>query len=92
VRVAYVGAYTLGALATAAGPALIGSRGDAHGSYPAAVAGAVGGGLGTWLLRKAGRRGLFGERGPVALLVGAVMVALPSVGATAAFNASRRGR
>jgi hypothetical protein len=89
-RVAYVGAYTGGALATAVAPALIGSRGDAHGRYAAGVAGAIGGGLVSVVIRKLGRTGVFGERGPVAIVMGAAIVALPSIGATIAYNQSRR--
>ncbi len=88
-RAAYFGAYSGAALATAAGPAIIGSRGDAHGSYPAAVGGAVAGGLVSVLIKRMGSRGTFGERGPLAIIAGLAIVALPSVGATLACNSTR---
>ena len=90
--VAMVGAWTGAALATAAGPTLIGTRGRTTGSYAAAVGGAVAGGLGSLLLIKLNTRG--GRAGgPCGFFcsVSAVSVfLLPSVGATVGFNMSRR--
>jgi hypothetical protein len=90
-HLAYAGAYTGATLATAVGPWAIASRGDVKAPYVAAVAGAFAGGLGSVILRKIGRTGIFGEHGPVALLAGAAIIALPSIGATISVN-SRRTR
>ena len=89
-RAAYVGALSGAALMTAAGPALFGSRGGVHGSYPVAVGGAVAGGVVSALIRRIGKSGVLGDRGPVAIVAAAAILALPSVGATIAYNGSRR--
>jgi hypothetical protein len=91
--VAYAGAWTGAALGTAAGPRLIGARGPVTGSYWAAVAGAVTGGLGSFLLVRLNNRGPDDE--PRACRVRCVVSTaaiflLPSVGATVGFNLSRR--
>jgi len=88
---AYVGAWTGAALLTPVGPAVVGSRGAARGSYPQAVVGTLAGGAASWLLVTAGRHGAFGCRwcGPVRALVGVGAFVLPSVGATVAFDRSR---
>jgi hypothetical protein len=88
-RIGLIGAYAGAAALTAVGPALVGSRGDARGSYPAALGGAVLGGGVSYALVRLGRAGAFGERGPRAVLAGLVIVAAPSIGATVAFNATR---
>lgn len=89
---AYVGAWTGAALLTPVGPAVVGSRGAAHGSYPQALVGTLAGGAASWLLITAGRHGAFGCRwcGPVRGLVAVSAFVLPSVGATVAFDRSRR--
>ncbi|HET7457654.1 MAG TPA: hypothetical protein VFJ74_08355 [Gemmatimonadaceae bacterium] len=91
-RAAYAGAWTGAALLTPVGPALVGSRGAAHGSYPAALGGTLVGGAASFALVTAGRHGAFGCRwcGPVRGLVAVGVFVLPSVGATVAFNRSRR--
>ena len=88
---AYVGAWTGAALLTPVGPAVVGSRGAARGSYPQALVGTLAGGAASWLLVTAGRHGAFGCRwcGPVRALVGVGAFVLPSVGATVAFDRSR---
>jgi hypothetical protein len=88
-RTALVGAYASATLGAAIGPALIGSRGTDKGSFPAAVGGSAAGLVTAAVLRKIGRKGLFGERGPVAIIVGAAIVSLPSIGATWAYNNTR---
>ncbi|HWJ21772.1 MAG TPA: hypothetical protein VNS52_05405 [Gemmatimonadaceae bacterium] len=89
---AYVGAWTGAALLTPVGPAIVGSRGAAHGSYPQALVGTLAGGAASYLLITAGRHGAFGCRwcGPVRGLVAVSAFVLPSVGATVAFDRSRR--
>ncbi|MEJ7812086.1 MAG: hypothetical protein WKG32_16860 [Gemmatimonadaceae bacterium] len=91
-RIAMVGAWTGAALVTAAGPTYLGTRGRATGSYPAALGGAVAGGIGSLLLVKLNTRG--GRAGgPCGFFcsVSAVSVfLLPSVGATVGLNMSRR--
>jgi hypothetical protein len=88
-RTALVGAYATSVVFSAVGPTVIGSRGTDKGSFAAAVGGAGGGLAVSALLRKIGRKGLFGERGPVAIIVGAAIVSLPSIGATWAYNNTR---
>jgi hypothetical protein len=88
-KTALVGAYATSVVFTAVGPALIGSRNTDKGSFGAAVGGAAIGLTTAAILRKIGRKGVFGESGPVALVVGAAIIALPSVGATIAFNRTR---
>lgn len=92
-RAAYTGAYTTAALAAAAGPALIGARGSGHGSYWAGVGGAVVGGLGSALVKRLHDRAPDDVPRPchLACIVAATaIVALPSIGATVAYDASRR--
>ena len=88
-RVAYLGAYAGAVTVTAVGPALIGSRGDVSGSYGSAVGGAAAGGVLALGIKEIGKRGAFGASGPVAWIAGLVVAALPSVGATIAYNATR---
>ncbi len=88
-RSAHAGAYTAAALVTGVGPALIGARDGAHGSYPASVGGAIVGGLVSVLIKRLGDRGVFGERGPVAIVAGVAIVSMPGLGATLAYNATR---
>lgn len=91
-RAAYVGAWTSAALVTPLAPMLLGSQGDVHGSYPAALAGTVVGGAASLAIVAAGRHGAFGCRwcAPLRLLAGVSAFVLPSLGATIAFNQSRR--
>jgi hypothetical protein len=93
-RLAYVGAWTTAALATPAGPVLLGSRDGVRGSYPAAVGGTLAGGAASLLVVTAGRRGAFDCRAcaPLRALAAVSAFVLPSLGATIAFNASRRAR
>ncbi len=90
---ANVGAWTTAALVTPVAPMLLGSQGDVHGSYPAAVAGTLAGGAASLAIVAIGRRGAFDCRycTPLRVLAGVSAFVLPSVGATIAFNASRRG-
>ncbi len=92
-NLAYVGAWTTAALVTPVAPMLLGSQGDVHGSYPAALAGTLVGGAASLAVVTAGRRGAFDCRycTPLRVLAGVSAFVLPSVGATIAFNASRRG-
>lgn len=91
-RLAYVGAWTTAALATPVAPMLIGGQGDVHGSYPAALAGTLAGGAASLAIVTAGRRGAFDCRwcAPVRVLAGVSAFVLPALGATIAFNESRR--
>jgi hypothetical protein len=88
-RAALVGAYSSAVLMSAVGPALIGGRNTPNGSFVAAVGGSAAGLATAALLRRIGRKGAFGKRGPIALVVGAAIVALPSIGATIGFNSTR---
>jgi hypothetical protein len=88
-RTALVGAYASATVLSAVGPALIGARDTEKGSFAAGVGGAAAGLATSALLRKIGRKGVFGRRGPIAIVMGAVIIALPSVGATVAFNSTR---
>jgi hypothetical protein len=88
-RVALVGAYSSAVLISAVGPALIGGRNTPNGSFAAAVGGSAAGLATAAVLRKLGRKNVFGQSGPVALVVGAAIVALPGIGATIAFNSTR---
>ena len=86
-------AYAGGALGAAAGPALVGARGPGRGSYAAALGGAAAGGLASWgLVRLVDRDGERPPRGGrvAAAIAGAAVFVLPSVGATVAYNLSRR--
>src|SRR5690606_9613175 len=71
-RLAYVGAWTSAALLTPVAPVLLGSQGDVHGSYPAALAGTVVGGAASLAIVTAGRRGAFdcGWCAPLRVLAG----------------------
>lgn len=92
-RVAIVGAWTGAALATAAGSALVGSRGSTTGSYGAAVAGAAVGGIGSYLLIRLNERGDDERDEPcrIRCVVSAIgVVLLPSIGATVGYNLSRK--
>jgi len=91
--VAIAGAWSGAALATGGGATLIGSRGNTTGSYGAAVAGAVIGGVGSYLLIRLNERGDDEQDRPCGVLcvVSAIgVVALPSIGATVGYNLSRR--
>lgn len=88
-RVALVGAYSSAVLLSAVGPTLVGGRNTPNGSFGAAVGGGAAGLAAAALLRKVGRKGAFGEGGPIALVIGAAIVALPGIGATIAFNSTR---
>jgi hypothetical protein len=88
--VGLVGAYAGGALATAAGPTLVGGGPHARGTYLAALGGTVVGGAGSLLLVHLNRAG---DAGAVLRVVSAVgVVMLPSIGATVGYNLSRRYR
>lgn len=91
-RAAYVGAWTGAALATPVAPMLLGSQGDVHGSYPAALAGTLVGGAASLAIVAAGRRGAFDCDwcAPVRFVAGVGAFVLPSLGATIAFDRSRR--
>jgi hypothetical protein len=92
-RAAYVGAWTGAALATAAGPRIIGAGGPATGSYWAAVGGAVAGGLGSFLIVRLNNRGPDDVHRAChvrCVASSAAVFLLPSVGATVGFNLSRR--
>jgi hypothetical protein len=91
-RVAYVGAYSGVWLATAAIPAAIAR----HGSFPAALAGsALGMAAATGTVRLGNHfydtSGDSRKRrcGPLCWTLGALVVALPSIGATIAYDVSR---
>lgn len=91
-EVGLVGGYTFAALATAAPPTLIGQAGrHATGSYLAALAGTVVGGLGSLALIRLNRQK--GEPKPCRIVCAvsfAGVILLPSAGATTGFNLSRR--
>ena len=90
---AYGGAWTAAALATAAGPALVGARGPGSGSYPAALGGALVGGGMSWAIVRLNK--LAAEEGDprpcrvVCVVSGLAVGLLPSVGATIGYNLSR---
>lgn len=88
-RAAYVGAYTGAWLGAAAGPILVGRDGRATaalgGSLVGLGAAALSAKLGNWRYDE-DRHGC----GPLCWTLGAVTVALPSIGATLAYNASRK--
>jgi len=92
-RAANVGAYAGAALATAGAVSLIGARAAGAGSFPAAVGGAAVGGATSALLVHVFRRP---NDAPVkachvgCVLASAVIALLPSAGATAAYDVSRR--
>jgi hypothetical protein len=92
-RVALAGAWVGAGLATAAGPALVGARGPGSGSYLAALGGAAAGGAGSLLLVRLNDRTGDGPRPACRLrctLAAVAVFTLPSIGATVAYNASRR--
>jgi MFS family permease len=92
-RVSLAAATVGSAFATAAGPALIGARGPGIGRYLAAVGGAAVGGLASWaIVRLVDRDGGEPSRGGrvVAGIAGAAVFLLPSIGATTAYNLTRR--
>ena len=83
-----VGAYSVAALTTAAGPTIVGGGPHASGSYPAALAGTVVGGVGSILLVQLNRTV---NTGPVLRIVSAAgVVLLPAIGATVGYDWSRR--
>jgi len=94
-RLAHVGGWSAAALGTAAVPPLAGRQKGIHGSYSAAVGGAVVGGLLSWGIVK-----LFDDDGEspdfrchtLCTVAGLAVFVLPSVGATVAWNASRERR
>jgi hypothetical protein len=91
-RVALAGGYAGAALATAAGPALVGARGPGAGSYLAALGGAAAGGLGSALLVRLNDREGDDPRPPCRLactLTATAVFLLPSVSATVGYNLSR---
>jgi hypothetical protein len=91
-RIATFTAWTGGALATAAGPAMVGARGPGSGSYPAAVGGAVAGGLLSYAIVKLNDPRGSGRTGPckfLCVLSGILVFTAPSVGATVGYNLSR---
>ena len=91
-RAAYLGAWSGMALATAAPPTLIGTRGVTTGSYAAAVGGAAAGALASWgLVRLNLWAGAADGPCRVKCVVStAAIVLLPSIGATVGFNLSRK--
>lgn len=92
-RVALVGGWVGAGLATAAGPALVGARGPGAGRYVAAVGGAAAGGAASALLVRLNDRTGDGPRAACRLrcvIAAAAVFTLPTIGATAAYNASRR--
>ncbi len=85
---ALVGAYSIATLTTAAGPVVVGPGPHATGSYPAALAGTVAGGIGSILLIRLNKAV---NTGPVLrILSGLAVVLLPPVGATIGYDASRK--
>ncbi len=95
-QLAEKGTYVGIALFTAVPPALVGARGPGRGRYVAAVGGAAAGELASALVARVGRR-WYGDRDgrerPCTLgcrTLGALAFVLPSVGATAGYNLSRR--
>jgi hypothetical protein len=87
-QVAYVAAYSGAAAATAAAPALIGERGQ----YAAAFLGAAAGiGVSALTARLGNARYDDGRRcDPLCWGLGALTISWPSIGATLAYQASRR--
>ncbi|MCC6930063.1 MAG: hypothetical protein IT359_13855 [Gemmatimonadaceae bacterium] len=88
-RAAYVGAYASTWLATATVPALIGR----DGKFPAALGGSALGALAAAGLVRVGNWRYDGDRrecGPLCWTMGALVFALPSIGATIAYDQSRR--
>ncbi len=87
-KAALVGAYSVAALATAAGPTIVGGGPHVAGSYPAALAGTIVGGVGSILLVRLNRAV---NTGPVLRIISAAgVVLLPAIGATVGYDWSRR--
>lgn len=87
---AMVGAYVGAAAATAAGPVIVGPGPHGRGSYWASLGGAGAGGLASFLLVRLNRAV---DLGTVPRFVGAVAVfTLPAIGATIAYNSTRKYR
>lgn len=87
-RAAYVAAYSGAALAAAAGPTLVGD----HGRFSAALGGSVLGMGAAVLSSRLGNALYDGDKrrcGVLCWTLGALTVALPSIGATVAYTASR---
>lgn len=87
--VAYIGAYSSTVLATAAVPALVGR----DGRFPAAIGGSALGMLASLGVVRIGNWRYDGDRRACDVLcwtLGALVVALPSIGATVLYNESRR--
>jgi len=88
--IALGGAFAGTALATAAGPTIVGAGPHARSTYWAAIAGSAAGGLGSFLLVRINRAV---DLGTVPRFVGAIaVVTLPAVGATVGYTMSRRYR
>lgn len=88
---AFIGALVGMTLVTPIGPAIVGNH-EGAGSYAAAQGGAVAGGLASAMLIAIGRRGAMDCRfcGPLRIITGIAVAILPSVGATIAYDATRR--
>lgn len=88
---AFIGALVGMTLLTPVGPAIVGNH-EGAGSYAAAQGGAVAGGIASAVLIAVGRRGAMDCRfcGPLRVLTGIAVAILPSVGATIAYDATRR--
>lgn len=87
-RIGYIAAYTGAAAAAATGPAVVGS----DGRWPVAFVGAAAGIGGSVLAARLGNARYDAGRpcGVLCWTLGALTVSLPSIGATLAYNASRR--
>lgn len=88
-RAGYITAYSASWAAAAAGPALVGR----DGKFSAALGGSLAGFGAAWLTVKLGNLIWDDGRrscGIACWTLGAVTIALPSIGATIAYNASRR--
>jgi hypothetical protein len=86
-----VGAYTIAAFATAVPPTLIGQAGrHATGSYLAALAGTLVGGLGSFALIRLNRTDASRPCHLICTVSFAGVILMPAVGATTGFNLSRR--
>lgn len=88
-RAGYIGAYTGAWLGAASGPILVGKDGRAV----AALGGSLAGMAGAVLTSRLGNWRYDEDRhgcGPLCWTLGAVTIALPSIGATIAYNASRK--
>jgi hypothetical protein len=94
-RVADVGATVGTALAASSAAALIGSRGPGHGSYPAALGGALAATGVSGILILINRKTDVEPGKPchlTCILTTSAIATLPSIGATIAYNASRGRR